>query len=265
MLYHRPQSLQEALKLLKRGVPLGGGTALVAQRREFTEVIDLQSLDLTQLSVQGDRLVLGAGLSLQRLLDAPDPIPPILRETIRLEAPRNLREQATLAGTIMAGDGRSPLLTALIALGAQLRLQPGDDQVDLYALSEDRFAGLRRRLITAVELQHAGKAAYAQVARSPADRPIVCAAVSIGRGGVAVGIALGGHGDRALRVAEGERAIEALAHGDGSEPNREAAIDRAASAAGALYATADDAWAGGAYRGEVAGVLIRRLLREVLG
>jgi CO/xanthine dehydrogenase FAD-binding subunit len=52
-------------------------------------------------------------------------------------------------------------------------------------------------------------------------------------------------------------AEEALLRGDG--------IDVAAAAAHEAFATADDQWASGEYRGHVAEVLIRRLLVEVMG
>jgi CO/xanthine dehydrogenase FAD-binding subunit len=42
-------------------------------------------------------------------------------------------------------------------------------------------------------------------------------------------------------------------------------IDAAVTAAREAYATADDDWASGEYRGHVAGVLVGRLLAEVMG
>jgi len=44
--YHRPKSLQQALELLSRARPLGGGTALTPRRAELDSVMDLQDLGL---------------------------------------------------------------------------------------------------------------------------------------------------------------------------------------------------------------------------
>jgi CO/xanthine dehydrogenase FAD-binding subunit len=87
---------------------------------------------------------------------------------------------------------------------------------------------------------------YEQVARSPADRPIV--AVAVGHtDGAAHRVVLAGFGDRPIRVA---RAEKALAADD---------VRAAGEAAAEAYAQAGDAWASAEYRSHVASVLVRRL------
>ncbi len=90
-----------------------------------------------------------------------------------------------------------------------------------------------------------------QVARTPKDLPVVCAAVSRFADG-AYGIALGGYGEYPIRVKTAE---DALAQGADSEAIRAAVVE--------AYQAADDRWASGEYRGEVAGVLVSRLVEEV--
>jgi CO/xanthine dehydrogenase FAD-binding subunit len=89
--------------------------------------------------------------------------------------------------------------------------------------------------------------AYEQVARSPIDRPIVCAAAGgDGQGGLR--LSLGGFGRRPILVP-----IEHLDPGE------------AAEAAASAYREAGDAWADADYRSEVAGVLARRVTAQAAG
>ena len=62
--YHRPNKLDEALKLLERKqpvtVPLGGGTVLNAPSEEQVAVVDLQDLGLGGIDKAGSTLKVGA-------------------------------------------------------------------------------------------------------------------------------------------------------------------------------------------------------------
>lgn len=245
--YYRPKTLEEALALLERGVPLAGGTALTPRRYHLEAVIDLQDLGLDGLEVGETEVRVGAAVRLQRLVEEAG-APEVLRRACRQEAGWNLRNMATLGGAAASGDGRSPLLTVLLALDARLRLEPGSEEQALDAWLEARGKP-PRRLITEIVLPRPEAAAYEQVARSPADRPLVAAALA--RHGDGWRVALGGYGERPVRVPQAEAA---LAMGD---------LSAAARAAGEAYRQAGDAWASAEYRSEVAAVLVRRLATEV--
>ena len=100
--------------------------------------MDLQGLGLDTFQVQGNSLHLGATLTLQSLLDR---LPGLgaagaglavgLQKAITHEATYNLRMAASVAGTLVASGGRSPLTTALLALDTALLIQPGDETVSL--------------------------------------------------------------------------------------------------------------------------------------
>jgi CO/xanthine dehydrogenase FAD-binding subunit len=252
--YHRPQSLDEALSLLKEGVALGGGTSLSPRRRELTSVVDLQDIHLDTVKVTEARLVAGACVSLQSIADLGDTVPAALVRASRLEAGWNLRNMATVAGTLMASDGRSPLVTTLLALGASVELQPGGESLDLDEFLARRETESVDGLITTVSIPLPSWLAYEQVARSPADRPIVCAAAAEipGEGTPArTRIALGGYGPRAVLVSEFDEG-----------PDVESLISENEELASRAYAEAGDQWASAEYRSEVAGILVRRVLRE---
>jgi CO/xanthine dehydrogenase FAD-binding subunit len=245
--YHRPDSLQAALELLSRSTPptfpLAGGTILTQPGKDEIAVVDLQSLGLDAIQMKGNTLELGAAATLQQLLDAVES-PLTLRRVVQLEATYNLRQVASVAGTLVACDGRSPFAAVMLAMDARLAIQPGDGHVDLGEMLLQRPAGLRGKLITTVAIPSNVRVAYHGVSRTPADRPIVCAAVALWPSG-RTRVTLGGYGPAPLMVLDGPEAS-----------GWEAAVKNA-------YASAGDAWASAQYRQETALTLAQRALADV--
>lgn len=245
--YHRPDTLEEALRLLTReGVktlPLGGGSVLNAPSPEQFAVVDLQALGLNKIEKKGNTLLVGATATLQALLDTPD-LPAAFHQAIQHEATYNLRQVATLAGTLVAADGRSPLATVLLALDAQVTLLPGEEQVGAGELLLTREAKLPGRLITQIALPLNIRLVYQYVSRTPADLPLVCVAAARWAAG-RTRLALGGFGEAPLLALDG--------------PEAGGAIEAARSA----YFSAADQWASAEYRREVAATLAKRCLEEL--
>ncbi len=249
--YHRPESIDEALTLLNRPepltVPLGGGSSI---REIFTQpvaVVDLQSLGLDQLERQGNRLDIGARVSLESLMNNPA-IMPALRQALELEAGHNQRQSATIAGTLVSAGGRSPFTTAMLSLDAQIVLLPGDDgggekMIALGDLLLQRGDLLRGRLIVAVKIPLNVRMCFDSVARTPADRPIVCAAAAQWPRG-RTRVALGGYGQAPVLAMDGPES-------EGAE-----------IAAREAYCRAGDVWGSAEYRQEIAGVLTRRCVES---
>ncbi len=250
--YLRPTTVAEAMLALRAGTALAGGTTVARRADGLARIVDLQDVGLTTLHVEGDQIRMGAMLRLQQIVSAEADLPEALREAARREAGLNLRIASSLGGTLLAGSGRSALVTALLGLHAQVRMEPGPQQVPLDDLLTRRGDLPEGTLVTDVLLQAPLGMALSSVARSPADRPIVCAVVARLAGRApSFGVALGGFGSRPIGVAKAELA---LAAGD---------VPGAAEAARTAYAQAEDAWASAEYRSEVAAVLVRRLAGEV--
>jgi CO/xanthine dehydrogenase FAD-binding subunit len=167
-----------------------------------------------------------------------------LRSVIRYEATHNLRQVATLAGTLVACDGRAPLAAALLAMDASLTLLPGEDIVSLGDLLPVRAEILQGRLISQVELPANARLAFNAVSRTPADLPVVCVAVARWPSG-RTRLAVGGYGDAPLVAFDGP-----------DESGAEVA-------AGEAYSQAADQWASAEYRKEAAEVLARRGLAQL--
>ncbi len=245
--YHRPATLEAALKLLRRKAPatrpLGDGTILSAPNSESVAVVDLQALKLNKISLRGKTLHIGATATLQSLLET-EGIQPALAAAINHEATYNLRQVATIAGTLVAAGGRSPFAAAMLALDAQLDLQPKDESFaygELLALRPDK---LRGKLITKINISTAAKLSYQYVARTPADLPIVCLALAQWPSG------------RTRLVVGGFGAAPVLALDGRDSSGLTESLENA-------FTGASDQWATAEYRLEAGKALLTRAIAEL--
>lgn len=240
--YHRPKTLDEALELLAQPgtVPLGGGTALSRPGADRVQGVDLQALGLSGLKKIGNNLEAGATVTLQALLET-ERCPEGLKPAVKLEAPLNLRNAATVAGTLVTCDGRSTFVTALLACDAKLQiLSPKSNIVSLGDFLPLRPPGL----ITSITVPLQTKIAFAYVARTPADKPIVCVALARWPSG-RTRLAVGGFGKAPLLAMDGTEA-------EGIE----------AAARNAFHEAADE-WASAEYRMDVAATLAKRCAKSI--
>ncbi len=248
--YFRPKTLEEALRLLAEvpdARPLAGG--MVLNTLDIPVVaVDLQDLGLEGLRREGSEWVLGATTVLQAVVEAPDG-PAFLRELARRELPYPQRAQATAAGTLVVADGRSVWATGLMALDARLVLQRWGESSQVVSIGD--WLPLRGEwhpgwLITEIRVPVTPRLAWEVVARSPADRPLLIAAVARWPRG-RTRVVLGGWGDAPHLALDGPTA-------DGADiAARNAAYD------------AQDHLASAEYRREVAPILVRRCLAKLEG
>jgi CO/xanthine dehydrogenase FAD-binding subunit len=247
--YHRPKSLEKALTLLSQPdtFPLGGGTLLNQKRDAGFAVVDLQALGLDKIHKVGEKLEIGATVTLQALLESAH-TPEALKTATRLEAPLNLRNMGTGAGALVTCDGRSPFAAAMLALDAKCTvISRQSSVVSLGDLLPLRAEALRGKIITKIEIPLNAKLAYDYVARTPADKPIVCAALAQWASG-RTRLVIGGWGASPSLALDGKDAT-------GIEPAARSAAHDAA-----------DEWASAEYRSEIAAVLAKRCLeRDITG
>ena len=242
--YHRPQTLDEALTLLAQPntLPLGGGTLLSHPTPDPVSVVDLQALGLNTIARKGNDLELGATVTLQQLLES-EHCPEALKTAIKLEAPLNLRNSATLAGTLVSSDGRSPFAAALLALDAKIETAIFDNsKVDYQISNIGEYLPLRStKLITKIVFPAQTKFAFEYTSRTPADKPIVSAALALWPSGRAR-LVIGGFGKSPTLAMDGTES---------------AGVDSAAR--NACHEAADD-FASADYRMDVAATLAKRCL-----
>lgn len=246
--YHRPQNIEEALKLLAMPgtLPLGGGTILNQDKENDFSVVDLQSLGLDKIKKKGNRMDIGATVKLSQLEESED-APEALKIAISREAPINLRNMGSVAGALVVCNGRSPFITALLSLDAKIFIESAmkernSQTISLGDILPQRKQILQKQLITHMEIPLSVKMAFEIVARSPRDKPLVCAALTRWPSG-RTRLALGGWGDIPILAFDG---------------NEETGVEVAARNA---YSEAGDEWASGEYRSDIAAVLATRCMK----
>ena len=272
--YHKPNSLDEAIALIRRKTPrtavLAGGTWLNGEAPHAVEaVVDIGELGLNQV-VRQDRpplMRLGATVTLQALVESLRDVPglDVLATTAHAMAARNIRNQATLGGAIVTADASSPLVTALLACDAELVIQADEERT----VTLSGFLAYRQRmlaegiLITEVRMPVPSantRAVYQRVARTPRDYPIVCVVARCAmNNGIAgnVRVACGGVASTPIRLNAIEFALE-------KKLVAEHLGQAIHSAIGALTPQGD--WLGSSeYRKEMARVLVQRAFAEAAG
>lgn len=248
--YHRPETIEEVVSLLSRKDPhtvvLGGGLYLNEVVKDQIAVVDIQSLGLNSIEKKGKNYIIGAAATLQRLVEETG-LPSALIESIKHQETYNRRQVATLAGTIIAADGRSPITAVLMALDAELEMVGKNKDLEKIRLGDFlplRDEKLKGKLVTRIIIPSQTQVAYHYSARSPADRPIVAAVVSQWSSG-RTRVVMAGFGDQPVLVLDGPDA-------DGAE-----------SAARDAYSKAGDQWASAEYRADVAAALVLRCLNQI--
>jgi carbon-monoxide dehydrogenase medium subunit len=279
---HRPETVAEALALLARsdrpGLPLAGGTGLVPRLvsadNAVEAAVDLSLLGLGFIALERGMLRLGATATLAEVAEneiCASMAGGLLSRAARLSADVNVRNAATVGGTVVAGHRSPELLLALLLLDAKVLIQTlsGEHVMPLggflhapaQALNQDPSADSGGGLLTEVRFfppEGDVGTGWARVGRTPRDRPIVAAAALVapeGDGAAQVRLALGGVASVPIRATSAEEALV----------GRPFSPEALTEALGDLAETLDppgDFRGSAEYRRAVAPILARRALRE---
>jgi len=214
-------------------------------------------LSLDSLTKTGNNLDLGATLTLQALLES-EHCPEPLKQALKLEAQLNLRNAATVAGTLVTCDGRSTFASVMLAMDTKLEQATlGEANIDYELTNIGDFLPLRSsKLITKIYLPLNVKLAFEYVARTPADKPIVCVAIAQWNSG-RTRMAVGGFGKSPLLAMDGDPHPYPSPDGSGNESEGfEAAARNACHEANDDFGSAE-------YRMDVAATLAKRCMEQI--
>ena len=112
--FFKPQTIAEAVELKDKfrdeAVFMAGGTSVncTDSKNEIEKVIGIEQLKLNEVSRTDSNLSIGAGISIQELIDSPK-IPVPLRIAAGHFVNRNIRNIATIGGNIAANNSTSNL------------------------------------------------------------------------------------------------------------------------------------------------------------
>jgi CO/xanthine dehydrogenase FAD-binding subunit len=142
--FHKPTDIPAALALLKRKsprtIPLAGGTWLnprIDKEGLAEAVVDLSGLGLDRIERDADALLLGAMATLAAVTEdesCRSLADGILAQTARRDAVLNVRNAATVGGTVVVAPSDSEFILALLALNAQVSVQ--SKELDTWPLSQ---------------------------------------------------------------------------------------------------------------------------------
>lgn len=210
--YIRPQTLEEAVELASKvGAVAVAGGALTLNTLDlpYETVVDLQDLQSFKvIERRAGVLFVGGAVMLQAAVESPE-VPGALKQALTRSIPLNVRGGASIGESLLTREPLGEWLAALIVLDARiehagyddkpgqlsLRDQPVDEFVEFVYRHGYRYQGVISGLhIPPLPAHTAVETAF--VARTPADKPIVNAAVALTvneRGKIAVATAaLGG-------------------------------------------------------------------------
>lgn len=269
--YAAPRSLDEALALLAGNpgarVLAGGHSLLVEPKRRSIGgalLVDLGRIEgLAGIETAEGGLKIGAMTTLAAIAasEAVAAAFPALADAARETGDAQLRNRATLGGSLVSADAGGLLSALALALGVTLKVRgPKGARTISIDDAPGRTPLAAGEVVIAIHVPRAARsgAAYASV-RNPATLAPICAvaaAVSVGgdRSITACRVAVGGATERPARLASVEKAIT------GQKPDADALSKAAGSAAdgltfrGDLFGSAD-------YRAHLTRVLTRRALK----
>jgi xanthine dehydrogenase small subunit len=108
------------------------GLWVTKELRDLSPVAFLSGIEeLKRIETQGDRLRIGAGVTIEALRAAMVPLHPDFAELLRRYASLQIRNAATIGGNIANGSPIGDGPPALIAIGATLHLRRGDERRDM--------------------------------------------------------------------------------------------------------------------------------------
>jgi CO/xanthine dehydrogenase FAD-binding subunit len=242
---------------------LGGGTLVMRALNEgdvsISTVVRVTDRALTRIDVSGARVVIGAGVTLARVLAERDLA--FLHPPARSIGGPAVRNMGTVGGNLFAPSPYGDFTVALLALDATVSVQGGfgvrDVPIEEFLQSRERQSGA---LVLAVSCQRPASAdafRYRKIARiKPKGGSVITLAAHLPMSGgriTGARVALGSMAPMQMRAKAAERALE----GRSLDASTMAA---AAAAVAEGSSPADNALASAWYRREIVGVHLRRLL-----
>lgn len=256
--YHRPASIDEAVKLLGRGDDpklLAGGMTLIPTMKQRlaapSDLIDLAGLDNVGVAVSGSVVTIKActcHADVAASAEVRKALPALARLAGMIGDP-HVRNRGTLGGSIANNDPAADYPAACIGLGATVHTSKRKIAADDFFVDMFETALEADEIITAVEFPIPEKAGYAKFP-NPASR-YAMVGVFVAKTGSGVRVAVTGAGPSVFRADEMEKALAA----DFSDAAIEGISVPADSLSSDIHASAE-------YRAHLVGVMARRAVRQ---
>jgi aerobic carbon-monoxide dehydrogenase medium subunit len=274
--YHRPKSVSEAVKLLKKSktsrVIAGGHSLLPMMKLRMAEpsiLVDLGGITaLKGIKKTGNKITIGAMTTQHELLASKEIAKslPLLHETAILIADPQVRYMGTVGGNVANGDPGNDMPAVMMALDATYKIS---GPLKARAVKARAFykaaydtALKSGEIVTAIEITVPGKTGYAyeKLKRKIGDYATAAAAVVLTMKGGKIAtctIALTNLGPTPLLADEAAKALIGTS-GD------EAAMANAVAAARKIMTPANDTRGTPQYRTSVGGTYVARAIKSAM-
>ena len=176
---------------------------------EVKKVIGIEQLKLNQISQTRGQLSIGAGVTVQELIDS-DNIPDQLTTAARHFINRNIRNVATIGGNIASNNSTANLIPILVALDAELKIGASAASVPVYEYITHEMTGLIEDIIISSE-SLSKKYGLRKFSRAANDVSIITAAVTFNLQNELlsdVRVAVGGVDKHVVRLRELENKLD---------------------------------------------------------
>lgn len=276
--YFAPRSVEEAVGLLgehgEKAKVLAGGQSLVPlmnmRLARPAVIVDINRIAALNYITAGPGVLRIGALCRQRTAETSRLVAekcPLLRDALRLVGHVQIRNRGTIGGSIAHADPAAELTSVLAALGGEVTVQgpegtrviPTSDLFVTYLTTSIQA----NELLTEVRFPTLAPGAgwsWMEIARRHGDFALAGVGVVLAlRDGVIseARIALTGVGPTPVRAADAERLLAGRAPTEGVWEEAGAVVRASLEPDGDIHASPE-------YRKHVAGVLIRRALREAL-
>ncbi|MCL5773100.1 MAG: xanthine dehydrogenase family protein subunit M [Firmicutes bacterium] len=272
--YYRPESIDKALEFMEKfegeSAFIAGGTDIViSSNPAVRRLIDLRNLSLGYIREDKGKVYIGSAATLNEIAQSP-----VLRKFacgIISKAASScvsnlIRNMATIGGNLASAVPSADMPPPLAALDAQVKVKNkgGEKLIPI----EEFYSGYRKTvlnggIITEVVLPAVSpetRASFIKLGRTASDIAVVNCAVSLvmkGKTCWKARIALGGVDSIPLRIKEAEKILE-------GQVLEDALISKAAMITSRSVKPISDMRASAGYRKEIAGVLVKRSLAEII-
>jgi putative selenate reductase FAD-binding subunit len=213
--FFKPQTIAEAVKLKEKfkdeAVFIAGGTDVncADSKYQIEKVIGIEQLQLNGISKTHSELSIGAGVTIQELIDSPK-IPDQLTTAARHFVNRNIRNIATIGGNIASNNSTASLIPILVALDAELKIGDTATPVPVYEYVTQEMNRLIEGIMISSE-NLAKKYDLRKFSRAANDISIITAAVTYNIQNEKlsnVRVAVGGVANHVVRLTELENKLE---------------------------------------------------------
>lgn len=272
--YYRPENIEKALELMEKfggeSAFIAGGTDIViSSNPALRRLIDLRNLGLGFIKEDKGKVYIGSAASLNEIAHSPvlkKIAGGIISKAASSCVSNLIRNMATIGGNLASAVPSADMPPPLMALDAQVKVK--NNGSEKFIPLEEFYSGYRKTvlnggIITEVVLPAVSAGTYAsfiKLGRTSSDIAIVnCAVLLVMKGKTCwkARIVPGGVNSVPIRIKEAEKILEGQILDD-------ALISQAAGITSQSVKPISDMRASAEYRKEMAGVIVKRCLNELI-